>query len=191
MPDRMSAWATPARRAADARARGLLFVLLLAGIIGAFAYRHWTARPPLATVVGNAHVIDGDTIDIGATRIRLEAIDAPELEQSCNDAQGRAWRCGRRAADELRDYVSGQALTCEPTRLDRYSRVLATCFRPDGSNVSAWLVRQGWAMAFRSTTRYRAEQDEAAAAKRGIWAGTFTPPWEWRERQAQHRDLGF
>jgi endonuclease YncB( thermonuclease family) len=191
MRRRMAAWAGRPRRAGDVRSRLVLLVILLACVIAAGAYNHWKPRLRLAPTVGSAYVIDGDTIDIGATRIRLEAIDAPELEQSCNDAQARPWPCGRRAAEELRHYVNGQALTCEPTRFDRYRRVLATCFRPDGSNVSAWLVRQGWAVAFRSTTRYRAEQEEAAAAKRGIWAGTFTLPWEWREREAQRRGAGF
>ena len=46
----------------------------------------------------------------------------------------------------------------------------------------AEMKQQGWAIAFRATTRYRAENDEAAAAKRGVWAGTFMVPWEWRER---------
>jgi endonuclease YncB( thermonuclease family) len=43
------------------------------------------------------------------------------------------------------------------------------------------MVQQGWALAFRSTKRYRAQQDEAEAAKRGLWAGTFELPWEWRD----------
>jgi endonuclease YncB( thermonuclease family) len=35
---------------------------------------------------------------------------------------------------------------------------------------------------FGYTSPYRAEQDEARAAKRGLWAGTFTEPGEWRRR---------
>ncbi|NJO23319.1 MAG: thermonuclease family protein, partial [Sphingomonadales bacterium] len=44
------------------------------------------ARPgivPAGKVSGIATVIDGDTIAIGETRIRLEGIDAPEAAQSC------------------------------------------------------------------------------------------------------------
>jgi endonuclease YncB( thermonuclease family) len=73
-------------------------------------------------------------------------------------------------------------LTCQPSGFDRYDRVLATCIVPDGSDVNAWLVRRGWALAYGGGGNYRSEQDEAEAAKRGIWAGTFLPPEEWRRR---------
>jgi hypothetical protein len=61
------------------------------------------------------------------------------------------------------------------------ARVLAVCKLPDGSEVNAWLVRQGWALATGFVKMYESEQDEAEAAKRGIWAGAFTPPWKWRQ----------
>src|SRR5258706_561916 len=86
------------------------------------------------------------------------------------------------AARELRNHVNGHDLKCESSRHDQYNRVLAICFLPDGSDVNAWMVRQGWAVAFRTTKRYRPEQDDAAAAKRGLWAGAFAMPWEWRDR---------
>ena len=46
---------------------------------------------------GVASVIDGDTIEIHGTRIRLNGIDAPESGQLCQDARGTAWRCGHAA----------------------------------------------------------------------------------------------
>jgi endonuclease YncB( thermonuclease family) len=179
----MAGWAAR-RRTGHRDARPLILVVLLVGSIAIYAYqrRH---PPTLTTVVGTSHVIDGDTIDIRSTRIRLEAIDAPELDQACTDPQGRSWPCGSAAARELRQHVSGQELRCEPSRFDQYKRVLAICFLADGVDVNAWMVRQGWALAFRSTTRYRAEQAEAAAAKRGLWAGTFMPPWEWRQHETR------
>ena len=147
-----------------------------------YAYRHrpapWQAPAP---VVGASRIIDGDTIDVWGQRIRLQAIDAPERDQTCRDAQGRKWTCGLAAARELRRRIDGQELTCEPSGLDRYQRVLAICFLRDGSDLNAWMVRQGWALAFRSSTRYRAEQNEAESLGRGIWAGSFVPPWEWRQ----------
>ena len=56
---------------------------------------------------------------------------------------------------------------------------------PDGSDVNAWMVRQGWALAFGDGWTYRSEQREAEAARRGIWAGTFLPPSEWRRRHPE------
>jgi endonuclease YncB( thermonuclease family) len=136
---------------------------------------------PHGQIAGRVRVIDGDTIDIAGARIRLLGIDAPETDQSCTDAANRTWRCGRVAARVLIDHLGGRPLKCESSGLDRYRRVLAVCVLPDGSDVNAWMVQQGWALAYYSDA-YRPQEDEAHAAKRGIWAGTFMPPWEWRHR---------
>jgi endonuclease YncB( thermonuclease family) len=133
-------------------------------------------------IVGKAWVIDGDTIDMAGSRIRLEGIDAPEINQTCTDAGNRAWPCGRAAARDLIDHLAGKQLKCESSGLDRYRRVLAVCVLPDGSDVNAWLVQQGWALAYGYSSPYRAEEAQAHAARRGIWAGSFMPPWEWRHR---------
>jgi endonuclease YncB( thermonuclease family) len=132
-------------------------------------------------IVGKAWVIDGDTIDIAGSRIRLQGIDAPETDQTCTDAGKKAWPCGRAATRELVELIAGRPLRCETSGLDRYRRVLAVCALPDGSDVNAWMVQQGWALAYYSAV-YRPEEVEAHAAKRGIWAGSFVPPWEWRHR---------
>jgi endonuclease YncB( thermonuclease family) len=167
------------RRRGDTRA--LIAVVLLLGLIGFHAYRSWTSKPP-APLIGQARVLDGDSIEISGARIRLQGIDAPEWEQTCVDAAGQAWPCGKTAAQELRRHIGARDLTCEPSGFDRYNRILAACFGPDGSDVNAWLVRRGWALAYGGGRNYRSEQDEAEAAKRGIWAGTFLPPEEWRRR---------
>jgi endonuclease YncB( thermonuclease family) len=123
-----------------------------------------------------------DTIDIAGVRIRLEGIDAPESGQACADADGRKWLCGHAATHALIEHIGGWQLRCESSGFDRYRRVLAVCALPDGSDVNAWLVQQGWAMAYGYSSPYRTEEAEAHAAKRGIWAGSFMPPWEWRRR---------
>lgn len=161
--------------------RVLIVALLLVGSLVYYGYTYFTAkpRPPLT---GAATVADGDTIEIYGTRIRLEGIDAPELEQSCTDVNGQSWTCGRAATRALRSHVQGHDLKCDPKGLDQFKRVLAVCFMPDGSNLNAWIVQQGWALAYGHSQVYRSEQDQAQAAKRGIWAGTFTPPREWRQQ---------
>jgi endonuclease YncB( thermonuclease family) len=133
-------------------------------------------------IVGKAWIVDGDTIDISDYRIRLQGIDAPETHQTCTDAGNRAWPCGRAAARELIGHLAGQPLKCESSGVDRYRRVLAVCAMPDGSDINGWLVQQGWALAYGYSSPYRSEEAEAQAAKRGIWAGSFMPPWEWRHR---------
>jgi endonuclease YncB( thermonuclease family) len=139
---------------------------------------HWDVH---GEIVGKARVIDGDTIDITGTRIRLQGIDAPETEQTCTDAGNRTWRCGQAATRVLIDHLAGRPLKCESLGLDRYRRVLAVCALPDGSDVNAWMVQQGWALAYYSAV-YQPQEAQAHAARRGVWAGSFMPPWEWRHR---------
>lgn len=138
-----------------------------------------TTTAPADGLAGRARIVDADTIDIGGTRIRLYAIDAPEGAQRCY-VDGSAVRCGARAADALETWIAGRIVACIEVDIDRYGRTVATC-RVDGEDVGRWLVRNGHAVAYR---RYGADYicDEAAAAaqQRGIWAGTFVAPWEWR-----------
>jgi len=160
--------------------RLLVGIILLACLIGFSVYKYWTTPPP-AAIVGKAWVIDGDTISISETHIRLEGIDAPELEQTCADANAKPWPCGRASANELKAHIRGQELTCQSRALDKYKRVLAVCTLPDGSDINAWMVQQGWAVAYGFANTYESEEDAAKAARRGIWAGTFVPPSQWRQ----------
>jgi endonuclease YncB( thermonuclease family) len=34
-------------------------------------------------LTGKPRIVDGDTIEIGGTKIRLHGIDAPEMKQTC------------------------------------------------------------------------------------------------------------
>lgn len=163
-----------------AETQWLICVVFIVCALGFYGYKYWGAPPPTA-IVGKAWVIDGDTVVISGIHIRLEGIDALETDQICTDANGKPWPCGRTATRELQRLIHGGDLTCDKRAMDRYQRVLAVCKLPDGSDVNAWLVRQGWALATGFVKMYESEQDEAEAAKRGIWAGTFTPPWKWRQ----------
>ena len=63
---------------------------------------------------------------------------------------------------------------------DRYGRVVAVC-RAAGEDLNAWMVSQGWALAYRQYSRdYVGEEADARAARRGIWRGDFVEPWDWR-----------
>ena len=171
-------WGRPPARI-DVRAVAGMIILVFA--LGFYVYKHWIAEPPVP-LNGIVRVADGDSLEIGGARIRLEGIDAVELHQTCTDPKGQSWPCGERAWREVRNHVAGRRLRCEPKGRDRFGRVLAVCFLDDGSDLNAWIVRQGWAMTFGYARVYQAEQDEAKSAKRGIWAGSFTPPQEWRQR---------
>lgn len=161
--------------------RWTTIIIVLIGSLGVYAAERWL-RPPDAPVIGNAFVADGDTLTILGTRMRLVDIDAPELDQTCLDAQGRDWPCGRQSSAQLRSHIRGRDLTCRSTARDKYGRMLATCALPDGTNVNAWMVEQGWAVTSGAANVYGAQQAAAKSARRGLWAGSFTPPRQWRDQ---------
>ena len=128
---------------------------------------------------GRARVVDGDTIDMGGTRVRLHGVDAPESDQSCV-AQGARWPCGRRAARALGQRLGGRTVVCEERDRDRYGRIVAVC-RQGGRDINAWLVAEGWALAYRRYSRaYVGEESTARAPRKGVWRGEFVAPWDWR-----------
>ena len=136
-------------------------------------------EPIQADVAGRALVIDGDTIEVGSVRIRLFGLDAPESAQTCLEGS-RHWPCGEQATRALVGRIDGRSIACEERDQDRYGRIVAVC-RYGGQDVNAWLVREGWAMAYRRySSAYAGEEASAKAAKRGVWRGEFVPPWDWR-----------
>ena len=137
------------------------------------------ATPALADVTGIATVIDGDTIAVHGQRIRLHGIDAPESRQLCR-LDGTPWQCGKDAANALADKIARRPVTCEDLGRDRYKRIIARC-TVAGEDLEKWMVSQGWALAYRRySLDYVDEEADAQAARRGIWAGEFVKPWEWR-----------
>jgi endonuclease YncB( thermonuclease family) len=135
-------------------------------------------RQPIA---GQASVIDGDTIEIRGTRIRLHGIDAPEGRQLCDDARGKSYRCGQKAALALSDKIGRQPVSCAPRDVDRYKRIIAIC-RIDVTDLNGWLVAEGLAIAYRRySSDYVSQEAAARKAKRGLWAGLFTEPEAWRK----------
>ena len=46
------------------------------------------------TLTATARILDADTIVISSERIRLQGVDAPELDQICLDSMGEVWTCG-------------------------------------------------------------------------------------------------
>ncbi len=130
-------------------------------------------------MAGVASVIDGDTIEVHGQRIRLHGIDAPESRQLCL-LDGKPWQCGKDAANALADKIARRSVTCEDLGRDRYKRIIAKC-TVAGEDLEKWMVANGWALAYRRySLDYVDEEADAQAAQRGIWAGEFVKPWEWR-----------
>jgi endonuclease YncB( thermonuclease family) len=157
----------------------------IAAIIAAVTITLWPYALLADDLAGPARVIDGDTIAVGSQHVRLQGIDAPETDQVCLDAQGERWTCGIAARERLSAHIAGRPITCAMRSEDRYGRMLATC-STSGENLNAWMVREGWALAYVQYSReYVADEAGARAHRSGMWAGAFIAPWDWR-----HRDKG-
>lgn len=128
-----------------------------------------------ADLVGRASM-DGDTIELHGTRIRLYGIDAPESAQLCRDSQGKEYRCGQTSANALAD-LSTASRSPVIRGPDQYGGTVAVC-AVSGVDLGDWLVRRGLAVdyAHYSKGKYRAAQDEASKAHIGVWSGDFIEP---------------
>jgi endonuclease YncB( thermonuclease family) len=161
---------------AAALAVGLLFAIPFQG----------AARSDSAVagaIRGAARVVDGDTIDVGDTRVRLEGIDAPEAGQTCKRTWIGSWPCGAVATAALARLVENRIVSCQSRGLDKYGRTLAVCF-VDGRDINAHMVRQGHAWAFvRYSQSYVHEEALAKAEKLGIWQAESQPPWDYRAKR--------
>jgi endonuclease YncB( thermonuclease family) len=83
---------------------------------------------------------DGDTFTLRgeSRRIRVWGLDAPER----NDPGGAA------ATAALRGLISGRLLHCDVLDIDRYGRLVAQCFLPDGRDIAAAMIRSGVATEY-------------------------------------------
>jgi endonuclease YncB( thermonuclease family) len=136
-------------------------------------------------IVGHASVVDGDTLEIHGTRIRLWGIDAPESTQLCRNDDSDLYQCGRAAATALAGlfYAIPRPVTCSPTGHDQYGRTVAVCsLGTPGPDIGQWLVANGHALDWPrySKGKYEDAQRRAQKAGRGIWAGSFVEPWQYR-----------
>lgn len=143
-----------------------------------------------ADLSGVPRVVDGDTLAIGATKVRLEGIDAPETDQVCLNANGAHWTCGIDARDQLAAHIAGREIRCSSSGVDAYKRTLATCYFGD-EDLNAWMVQQGWALAYvQYSSAYRQVEEDARTNQRGLWQGAFIAPWDWRHRNNKTVILG-
>ncbi|SEP27341.1 nuclease homologue [Salinihabitans flavidus] len=117
------------------------------------------AHPHETTLTGKCYVVDGDTIRIGKVNIRLAGVDAPELEHP--------W--GKKAKWELVNLCKGQIITAEIEPDLSYDRLVATCFLPDGRDLSAEMVRSGMALDWPKFSGGKYQHLEPEGVRKKYW----------------------
>ena len=125
-------------------------------------------------------VVDGDTIVLNGEKIRFSGIDTPELKQTCLKGS-REVPCGMTAKMLLVKKIGNATIECISEGKDNYKRTLAECF-VNGESLSKFLVRSGYAFAYRKySTKFIKDEEFAKANKLGMWAMTFQYPWDFRK----------
>lgn len=164
------------------RLRSFGALLLLAAMAAAL----WLAQPVPAAAVALVQVIDGDSLSVrheGVVQaIRLRGLDAVEYRQRCTRGDGSGWACGEEARTALAKLAGRGPLFCSFAAKDKYGRTLAACrtrSAPEGVDLAVEMIRLGWAVA--TDDALLPEEGEAERARRGIWAGDFARPADWRE----------
>ena len=125
-------------------------------------------------------VVDGDTIKLGDVKIRFSGIDAPEINQTCVASEGKV-ACGKISRDILITKVTNNKISCTDEGKDFYGRVLGECF-VNGESLSRYLVREGFAFAYRKySDKFILDEEYAKSNRLGMWSMKFQYPWEYRK----------
>lgn len=142
------------------------------------------------------YVIDGDTFILANNqRVRMIGINAPEVSHRRYNKQGQSY--GKEARKHLEGMILKKDVTLKSgaEEFDRYGRRLSYVYLQDGTFVNLKMVKDGFAETYRKFPfEYKEDflkvEDEARAAKLGMWAGEKGVSWKdsWKELLAE---LGF
>lgn len=173
----MSSLTLPRRRRVDWPG-----VLAVATALSLWDGTVWGAAPRVVEDAGvSVRVVDGDTLWVAGTPVRLAGMDAPEMRQLCEGPGGVEWACGVVAARVLRS-VAVTGVRCTVTGRDVYQREVGSCVTTGGDtpgrDLGEEMVALGLAAA--AGSRYRAVEAEARRHRVGVWAGRWAMPWNWR-----------
>jgi endonuclease YncB( thermonuclease family) len=116
-------------------------------------------------------VPDSGTLEAGDVVIKLSGIVAHKADAQCQDKNGKNWPCGTAAKAALRRLIRARAVVCdlpEPSELKSFTARCAV----SGTDLSTWMVRQGWAKPNDPPEPTLADAAEAAKSERiGLWRG--------------------
>ena len=128
----------------------------------------------------NLKIVDGDTIVLNGEKIRFSGIDTPELKQTCMKDEQKVF-CGMFAKMLLIKKIGKETPKCISEGKDAYKRTLAECFI-NGESLSVFLVRSGYAFAYRKySKKFIKEEEFAKENKLGMWSMEFEYPWDFRK----------
>lgn len=137
-------------------------------------------------------VMDGDTVNVRhqgeSYPVRLIGVDTPETSHPLKPVQYFA----EEATRFTRALVEGKVVRLEFDwqRRDKYDRLLAYVYLPDGRMLNAEIIKQGFGFAyvkypFKHLEAFRHLESEARSEGRGLWRGEGFEEVRWLEQQGR------
>ena len=157
---------------------GIAWIAFVKGLIIGLLIYHFFIN--IEAHAQSLKIIDGDTIIINDEKIRFSGIDTPELKQTCIKDEKKIF-CGMFAKKILIKKIGNKIPKCISEGKDIYKRTLAECFI-NGESLSSFLVRSGYAFAYRKYSKKFIEDEKFAKKNEfGMWSMEFEFPWDFRK----------
>lgn len=110
-------------------------------------------------LIGRAYVVDGDTLTIQNTQVRLFGVDAPELDHPY----------GKNAKGALLSLCKGHDVRAEIIAQDAHGRTVARCYLADGRDLSAEMVKLGLAIDWAKFSNGQYRSLELPGVRKKLW----------------------
>ncbi|MFT6659933.1 MAG: endonuclease YncB(thermonuclease family) [Maritalea sp.] len=130
---------------------------------------------------GRAYIVDGDTLVIQKTQVRLFGVDAPELSHPY----------GQQAKWALVSLCRQQIVVAETLEYDDYGRTVARCYLQDGRDISAEMVKIGLAIDWPKFSGGAYRDLELAGVRKRLWLADARQKGRlhvWETFNANHQD---
>lgn len=123
----------------------------------------------VTAVTGPCYVVDGDTVIIDKRSIRLSGIDTPELDHPY----------GKNAKWALIALCKGHVIRAEFDGTLTHDRDAATCYLPDGRDLSAEMVKAGFAIDWAKYSGGKYRLYEHAGIRKKFWRADARQRGQW------------
>lgn len=149
----------------------LLLLVLPADLFGRAPAQTGT----VAAMPAQVAVVDGQTLRIGDTVVRLQGVAAPPRGTACLKVDNSRFDCGAAASEALARLLRGQHVTCKLYGRDAAGFAQGLC-EAEGRGLNRGIVAAGWARARSESPSFAAasfgeEESQARTARRGLWQG--------------------
>lgn len=141
-----------------------------------------SARPVSTkkVITGPAYVVDGDSLVIRKTQVRIFGVDAPEINHPF----------GNKAKWAMVKLCKGKEIRAEVLEVDTHGRTVARCYLPDGRDLSAELVKQGLALDWPKYSGGKYKSMETTDARKKLWLADARQKGRmevWRQYEAEQK----